>query len=1612
MDILRSEKGLDETASPLLDAVVERVRERLSAEEAGPCESFVRQYFRWVPADDLAGRSTLDLYGMALAHWRLAQQRSPGEAAIRVYNPQFEQHGWQSTHTVIDIVSDDMPFVVDSIAIELGRRGVGIHLIIHPVVRVRRDDDGRLLELLPPNGPGGDGVRESVLHAEVDRETSPERLRALEASLRRVLGDVRAAVADWAPMRAQLAAAAQEVHAARPGFDDDEHESAEYLRWLDDNHFTFLGYQEYELIETGDGSALRAVQGSALGVLREDAMAASVDSDAAWTRVIAASPHPLVLTKSSMRSTVHRPSYLDYVGVKLLDADGNLAGERRFLGLYTTRAYWERTQQIPLLRHKVEIVLSRAGFAPDSHDRKALLEILEEYPRDELVQIDDDDLFAIAMGILAIGERQRVRLFVREDEFGRFASCLVFLPRDRFNTANRQRVAAVLADALDAELDEWTLLLSESVLVRIHFLFRTAHGGTGHEDVAEIEARLVEVTTSWTEELRAALVEQLGEEAGVELHQRYADAFPAGYQADWVARAAVADIRRAEHLAREGGLAMVPHRPLEAAEGELRCKLYSSEAPILLSDVLPIFENMGARITDERPYEIAPRGGPPVWLYDFGFIMEHAAAVDTDEVRERFQEAFLGVWRGVYEIDSLNRLVLEAQLSGREVTILRAVGSYLRQGAPTLGASARQRALTAHPQVAAMLVALFRARFDPEAADAARAGRLHTRIEAAIDEVVSLDDDRVLRSHLAAIAAMRRTDYYQRGADGAPKPSLAFKLDPQQVPVLPAPRPRFEIFVYSPRVEGVHLRGGRVARGGVRWSERRDDYRTEILGLMKAQTVKNAVIVPVGAKGGFVVKRPPVGAPLRDEVVACYRIFVASLLDLTDNIVAGRTVPPAGIVRHDDDDPYLVVAADKGTAAFSDIANEISAAHGFWLGDAFASGGSTGYDHKRMGITARGAWEAVRRHFRELGTDIQTADFTVVGIGDMSGDVFGNGMLRSQHIRLIGAFNHAHVFLDPNPDPAASRDERARLFALERSAWSDYDPAVISAGGGVFPRTAKSIAISPQVRAALEIEDESLTPDEVIRALLRAPVDLLWNGGIGTYVKAASESHAEVGDRANDGVRVDGGQLRCRVVGEGGNLGLTQRGRVEFALAGGRVNTDAIDNVGGVDCSDREVNIKILLDAVVAAGDMTVKQRDELLVEMTEQVAALVLRDCYTQTQALGLATRQAPAQLDVHARLIRTLELSGALDRALEHLPGEDELAERALRDLGLTSPELAVLLAHVKIGLHSVLLESELPEDAYLADELRRYFPSPLPERFERELHTHPLRREIITTHLTNDLVDGLGISAAFTLGEESGAAPAELARAYTAAREIFGMRELWQRIEALDGIADAGAQAAVLLEGRALLEHAIRWLVRNCTPLDIAGAIERYSEGAGALLAALPAALDDADRDAFRHRAEQLTQSGVPPALAARAAALGVLGAALDVVEIAAATSAPLETVTATYFQAGGRLSLHWLRDRIRELPRGNRWQVLARAALADDLSALQRALSVEILQGAAGVVEVDAAIERWSQENGTALERYLSIVADIRAARGYDLTTLSVAVREAAKLASAAAGAGGR
>jgi glutamate dehydrogenase len=1594
----------DEAEAELLDGVFEQVRERQPAEQAPLCLEFVRQYYHWVPAEDLTHRNTADLYGAAVAHFNFTLARGQGETKVRVYNPELDQDGWTSPHTALEIVCDDMPFIVDSLTMALSRLGYGTHLLIHPVIRVVRDAGGHLLELAADET----GERESVTHIEFDRELDPERLSVVHDEITATLRDVRAAVEDWPAMRAR-AEALIEVLGQTPESAGAQQvaESQEFLRWLTESHFTFLGYRDYELtVPRAKGPAtLTPVGDSGLGILRGEPRNPPTVLEGK-ARALALDPQRLlVLTKANSKATVHRPAYLDYVGVKRYDAKGNVTGESRLLGLYTTAAYKESPLEIPLIRDKVTYVLDQARFPSDSHDHKALTEICESYPRDAMFSVNRDELLRIAIGILGLGERQRLRLFAHADLLDRFVECVVCMPRDRFNTASRERAAEILVEAYNGSHYDWSLQLTESTVTRIHIIVHTPHGIPQDLQELELERKIVEAIRLWSDDLRNALIDEQGEQQGRATFRQFKDAFPPTYRSDWHPHSAVADIASLEELVRRHEPVLQLYRPDDAPAGTLRAKLFSATA-IELSAILPTLENLGARVIDEHPYEVTPADSSPLWIYDLGM---RCSVEDIDAVHPLFEQAFLGVWRGELEDNGLGELVLLAGLDTRALRVVQAISKYLRQAGIPFSDRYAERTLVAHPEIVKLMVELFAARHDPtlDGSDFAGLARHATELEstvlAAIDQVQSLDEDRILRAFLSIVQAVIRTNHYTRDpATGNHRSYLSFKLDSSKVPLLPLPRPRYEIFVYSPTVEGVHLRGGAVARGGLRWSDRPEDFRTEILGLMKAQMVKNALIVPVGSKGGFVVKRPPAGGDreaIQANAIECYKTFLAGLLDITDNIVDGEVVPPADVVRHDSDDPYLVVAADKGTASFSDIANSVSADYGFWLGDAFASGGSVGYDHKEMGITARGAWESVTRHFRELGVDIQTADFTVVGIGDMAGDVFGNGMLLSEHTKLVAAFNHAHIFLDPDPDPAVSFAERKRLFELPRSAWSDYNAKAISEGGGVFSRSAKQVRLSPQIRAVLAIEETTMSPAALITCILKAPIDLLWNGGIGTYVKATTESHADVGDKANDALRVNGAELRCKVVGEGGNLGLTQSGRIEYALAGGAINTDAIDNVAGVNTSDHEVNIKILLDARVAAGELTPSQRNELLAEMTGGVAERVIYACHTQTQALSVSVYQAPSMLEVHWRLIRRLERDGGLNREIEFLPSNQEIASRRRAKIGMTSPELSVLMAYCKIYLNRELLHSDLPEDPYLADDLERYFPDPLPERYAAQMRDHRLRREIIATVVANQMVDRAGLTAAFRLEEETGAPAQLIARGYAVARDVFGMRQFWAEVEGLDNLVPAQVQTSMLIEGRKLVERATRWLVRaKPSGIDIAELVTRYEAGAQMLTAAVPGVLDANDRAAYDQRQSELLAAGVPQALADRVAGMAALLPTLDIVEVAALTGRDLETVMHASFEIGARLQLSWLRDRILDLPRGDRWQALARAALRDDLASLVAELSSEVLESGGADDGAAELIAAWEASRGNAVERCLGVLSDIRASQTYDTTTLPVALRE--------------
>ncbi len=1587
---------------------------------------FVARYFRHVPLDELTSRTPEVYAGAAASHLELARHRLPGVANVRVYNPSTEVDGWSNARTVIQIVTDDMPFLVDSVTGALVNAGIDIHLIVHPQLVVSRDAVGELERVVPRDVSGKKKAKiavgempESWMLLSIDRESDEERRALLERTVRTVLEDVRQSVEDWPRMRSKCLVLAAELEGTPPA-DVDPDETAlaiRFLRWMADDHFTFLGYRDYTLHDTGEGEVIAPITGSGLGLLRSDPPL-GLDPVLLTPQASAKAHEPniLVLTKANTRSTVHRIAHLDYVGVKRYDEQGKVVGERRFLGLYASTAYTESVMRVPLVAEKVQAVLERSGVALDSHTGKDLLGVLESYPRDELIQAGVEQLYETAMSVTQLQERRRTKLFIREDDFGRFVSCLVYIPRDRYNTSVRLRMADILKETFGGESVEFSARVSESALSRLQFVVRLPKGKRVRTlDRAEqdaLEHRLVEVSRTWSDRLGDALRAARGEEEGDRLMDRFGRSFPTAYEETFSVNQGVADLSHLDRLGHGTGTSVALYRPADAPDDIRRFKLFRVD-PLSLTDILPIFSHMGVEVVDEQPFEVVRADGTTLHVYDFGLRVPDAAIWEEcphEQLRDLFEGAVAAVWDGRAESDGFNRLVLAAQLTWRQVVVLRAVAKYLRQTRATYSQEYLEDALVSHPSIARDLVALWENRFDPQqyagdvtdertAAEEEVAGR----VVDALDDVSSLDHDRIVRAFLGVIRAGLRTNFYQPGADGAHKPYVSLKLNPKAVPDLPAPRPQFEIWVYSPRVEGVHLRFGPVARGGLRWSDRREDFRTEVLGLVKAQMVKNAVIVPTGSKGGFYPKALPDPAVDREawleEGKAAYRMFISALLDITDNRVAGAAVRPEHVVRHDGDDVYLVVAADKGTATFSDIANGVAQSYGFWLDDAFASGGSAGYDHKAMGITARGAWESVKRHFREMGVDTQSEDFTVVGVGDMSGDVFGNGMLLSEHIRLVAAFDHRHVFVDPTPDAAASFAERRRLFDLPRSSWADYDTSLISAGGGIFPRTLKSIPVTPEMAEALGIKGvERMTPAELIHAILLAPVDLLWNGGIGTYVKASTEDHLSIGDRANDGIRVDGKQLRVKVVGEGGNLGLSQLGRIEAAFCGVRVNTDAIDNSAGVDTSDHEVNIKILLGEVVRRGELDTEQRNELLASMTDDVAEHVLRDNYEQNVLLGNARAQEASMASVHERLIHWLEDRGDLDRALEFLPTDAEIEKRVHDGLGLKSPEFSVLVAYAKLALKQDILASSIPDDPYFEKTLADYFPPQIREHYSAELAGHPLHREIVTNAVVNSMVNRGGITFAFRAQEEAGATPEQVTRAFVVCREVFGLADYVREVEALDNVVPTAAQTALYLEFRRLLDRSVRWfLTARPSTLDIGAEIERFSDILRDLRQQVPSLLRGEEKRRLERKAAELAKSGVPEDLALRAASLLDWYSLLDIVDIATDTGREPIDVAPLYYLVSERFGIDAMLGKVTRLPRDDRWDALARGALRDDLYAVLESLTRSVIEVGDADAEPAAQWEAWEKANKETVQRSKTSLSAIRRLDHPNIAALSVALR---------------
>jgi len=1537
--------------------------------------------------------------------------RAPGSAIVKGTTPEE-----LSVDSVLSVITDDMPFLVDSVTNQLALENRAVHLVVHPQLVVRRDADGNLLEILDLDVDDPrpiDAICESWMWIEIAHNFRADDLSEVVGPVHDVLADVRVAVEDWKAMRSRAVILAEEITAAPPvGLSEEMVSSAvDLLRWLADDNLTFLGYREYELAQWQGEDVLLPVTGTGLGILRPEAPGEDTASHSFATlppavRELAREPKLLVLTKANARSTVHRSVYLDYIGVKKFDAQGNVIGERRFLGLYSSSAYTQSILDIPILRNKYEHLIEALDFAAGSHNAKDLLQFFETYPRDELFQTSDAMLVDIAESVLHLQERRHTKLYLRPDDYGRFMSCLVYLPRDRYNTAVRVRVEKLLMEAFGGIACDYTARVSESVLARLHYVIRVPEGqGLPHVDLPTLEDEVAEATRSWEDQFMGALVTRVGEQAARPLLRSHATSFPEAYKEDFAPARAVNDVLVIDAL-EPGELSLEIYEPPNSGRRDLRLKVTRVGPAMSLSRVLPILQSMGVDVVDEYPYEIQRVMQEPAWILDFGMLLPDLEIPDHASLAERFEEAFAVAWDGRCGVDGFNALVVKSGLRWRQALVLRAYARYMRQVGSTFSQKYLEDVIIGNADITRLLVQLFETRFAPGDFDGRpqAVADVVAHIEAALNDVASLDQDRILRTFLALIQATLRTNFFQVDDDGIDRSSVAFKFDPRSIPDLPLPKPQFEIWVYAPRVEGVHLRFGAVARGGLRWSDRQEDFRTEVLGLVKAQEVKNAVIVPVGAKGGFYAKQLPDPSIDREAWLAegkeAYSEFIRSMLDITDNLVDGVVVPARDVVRYDGDDTYLVVAADKGTATFSDLANSVAAEYGFWLGDAFASGGSVGYDHKAMGITARGAWESVKRHFRELDLDTQEQDFTVVGVGDMSGDVFGNGMLLSNHIRLVVAFDHRHVFIDPTPDAHSSFNERRRLFDLPRSSWADYDASLISEGGGVFSRAAKSIDLTPQMRDALGIvaDVHSMTPEELIRAALKAPVDLLWNGGIGTYVKSQREINADVGDKANDRIRINGNDLRCRVIGEGGNLGMTQLGRVEAAEHGVRLNTDAIDNSAGVDTSDHEVNIKILLDGLIRRGGLPMDERNALLASMTDVIAEQVLEDNYGQNVVLGNARAGAQGMLTVHQRMIQHLERLGLLDRAIEFLPDDEEIRLRRHAGVGLTSPELAVLLAYSKIWLTKELNESSIASEAFFGGALVSYFPPNLSERFGAVLHEHPLRTQIISTVTCNSLLNIAGITFVFRAIEETGASAVEVVRAASAAMEIFDIAGIWERINDQDNLIPTTAQTALHLENRRLLDRATRWFLQTRGGLlDVQAEIDNFCSVVTDTAQAVPSALLGKERERFERLTQRFISAGAPGELARSAASALDVYALLDIVDVCARAGEVPGSVIPLYFAISERYDIDRTLVRITGLPRDDRWSSLARHALRSDLYAVVAGLTARVLSSTSADLAPLDRLQQWEAAHAEGVARAKSTLAEIDAVEEPDLATLSVALR---------------
>ncbi|MBB1315715.1 NAD-glutamate dehydrogenase [Aliivibrio sp. SR45-2] len=1595
------------TRDPIVPVLLEKVYALIAEKLEMPQQSLITQLaqrlFANIDDDDLLQRNESDMYGATLSLWNHLSDVNLSDISVRIFNPTLSQDGWQSTHTVVEIVTPDNPFLVDSVKMALTRLDMTSHFMLHGPHCFTREN-GEIISICSNDST----MQQTLFHFEVDHLSDPAEIKTLQTELFLVLEDIRRVVNEWKPMSEKLTEVIVELESNHSPIGKDQvNESIQFLAWLQDHNFTLMGYKNFDLVAIEGDYELTPTAETGLGLFSLDSRihATKLSDMPSSARAAAKKSDLLILTKSNTKSRIHRPAYTDYIGIKRLNKEGKVIGEHRFTGLYTSTAYNQSVSNIPLLSNKVERILEASHYIKGSHSYKALNNILETYPRDELFQATEEEMLEVGTGVVKMQDRDLLRLFVRRDPFGRFFSCMVYVTKERYNTELRRQTQRILKSYFGSDQEvEFTTFFSESALARTHYIVRVDNNN-GDINVKDIENNLMEAASTWDDRLCDVIVANLGESKGTAIAKQYQRAFPRSYKEATLPGSAVADIERLENLSDENKLGMLFYRPQEEKKGSanVKLKLFHRDEPIHLSDVMPMLENLGLRVIGESPYTVKKSDGSVDWILDFSMIHNGSAEVDLRQARDRFQDAFAKIWSGELESDGFNRLVLGAGLSGREVTILRSYARYMRQVGFPFSQQYIEDTLSTHTHLAVSIVALFDLRFNPTMGWSEKKQQKQLdAIFASLDKVESLDDDRIIRRYVDMIVATVRTNYYQVCENNQSKPWLSLKLKPSNIPEIPAPVPAFEIFVYAPDIEGVHLRGGKVARGGLRWSDRQEDFRTEVLGLVKAQQVKNTVIVPVGAKGGFVCKKQH-NFTTRDDIFAegqrCYKQFIRALLDVSDNIIEGEVIPPKNVVRHDDDDPYLVVAADKGTATFSDLANSVSEEYNFWLGDAFASGGSNGYDHKAMGITAKGAWESVKRHFREMGIDCQTTDFTVAGVGDMAGDVFGNGMLLSKHIRLQAAFNHMHIFIDPNPNAEMTWPERNRLFELPRSSWEDYNKDLISQGGGLFSRRAKSIDLSPEIQKMLGTRKQSLAPNDLIQMILKMNVDLLWNGGIGTYVKATKETSVDVGDRANDALRINGAELNAKVIGEGGNLGMTQLGRIEYGLKGGRVNTDFVDNVGGVDCSDNEVNIKILLNGLVANGDLTYKQRNVLLEKMEDEVGDIVLDDAYCQSESISVTEQQGTALVKEQIRFIHHLEKKGQLDRGLEFIPDDETLIEREKLGQGLTRPELSVLVAYGKMVLKEQLACDEIANNPYHADLLKTYFPTELQRNYRAEMDNHPLRSEIIATCLANQMVNEMGCNFITRMQEETGYAVTDIVNAYSATRAIFEFGDLFKQIRELDNTATTVAQYDAFFVMRRTIRRVARWLLRNGSQnMSIQELIAKYKPAVDDIKVNLDNYLVKDEVIEHIEQANHYLEMGVPCELGNLLARLSSLYSAMDISASAEAAKHPVSVAARLYYVLGDKLSLHWFLKQINNQGVDNHWQALARASFREDLDWQQRQLAGLVLAEYTDGKSVEQAIEEWYEKNSTSVDRWDSILNEFKVGSVHEFAKFSVALRE--------------